>query len=152
MSGVVLLVSRAADSKVIHELIMVLLYLLFPQCWDICKKPSCCSKSFTAAQLCTVLTFSKKQEAAAKLPACFEPLNMSAAAIPQMAGGEGREGQLFNPLQCKHDPFEWRGISQDILVWADLPKQPQTTVALCLSFGGKSLRYEISLSLSKSEG
>lgn len=62
----------------------------------------------------------------------FEPLNMSAAAIPQMAGGEGREGQLFNPLQCKHDPFEWRGISQDILVWADLPKQPRTTVALLL--------------------
>ena len=52
------------------------------------------------------------------------PFNMSSAAIPEMAGGEGREGQLFNPLQCKHDPFQWRGISQDILVWADLPKQP----------------------------
>lgn len=90
--------------------------------------------------------FPKKQEAA-KLPACFEPLNMSAAAIPQMAGGEGREGQLFNPLQCKHDPFEWRGISQDILVWADLPKQPRTTVALCLSFRDKSLRYESSRSV-----
>lgn len=91
--------------------------------------------------------FPKKQEAAAKLPACFEPLNMSAAAIPQMAGGEGWEGQLFNPLQCKHDPFEWQGISQDILVWADLPKQPQTTVALCLSFRGKSFRYESSRSV-----
>lgn len=71
---------------------------------------------------------------------------MSAAAIPQMAGGEGREGQLFNPLQCKHDPFEWRGRSQDILVWADLPKQPGTTVALCLSSRGKALRYSCSRS------
>lgn len=54
----------------------------------------------------------------------FEPLNMSAAATPQMAGREAWEGQLFNPLRCKHDLFELRGICQDILVWADLPKQP----------------------------
>lgn len=42
-----------------------------------------------------------------------------------MACSEGQEGRLFNPAQCKHDPFEWPGTSQDILVWADLPKQPR---------------------------
>lgn len=39
------------------------------------------------------------------LPA-FQPCNVSAAAIPQMAGREGQEGQLFNPLQRKHDLSE----------------------------------------------
>lgn len=53
---------------------------------------------------------------------------MSGAASPQMAGREAWEGQLFNPLRCKHDLFELRGICQDILVWADLPKQPRHCV------------------------
>lgn len=80
---------------------------------------------------------------------------MSAAAIPQMAGGEGREGQLFNSLQCKHDPFEWRGISQDILVWADLPKRPRNnhgTVFVLQRQIFKIREQQIGESLSKSKG
>lgn len=134
---------RAADSKVIHELI-TLFYSIYCSLIDgtfVGNQAAAASRKRSQLHHCVRRgLFPKKQEAAAKLPACFEPLNMSAAAIPQMAGGEGREGQLFNPLQCKHDPFEWRGISQDILVWADLPKQPRTTVALCLSSRDKSLR------------
>lgn len=49
-----------------------------------------------------------------------------------MAGGEGREGPeggwggaASDPLHCKHDLFEWRAVSRDILVWADLAKQPR---------------------------
>lgn len=103
------------DSKVIHELILVYLYLLFPHC---------CGKLSQLHNCALLWLFPKNKTQQRSLLPVSSPLNMSAAAIPQMAGGEGREGQLFNPLQCKHDPFEWRGISQDILVWADLPKQP----------------------------
>ena len=118
-------------------------------------KPNCCSKlhALTAAQLCTAQTVFQKTRDGSKASCLFlSSHNMSAAAIPQMAGREGREGQLFNPLQCKHDLFEWRSISQDIPVWVDLHKQQRTTVALCLSFGEKSFRYskkQISLTLIK---
>lgn len=61
-----------------------------------------------------------------------------------MAGRGGQKGPLFNRVQCKHDLFGWWGISQDILVWADLPKQPGTSVALCLLLRDKSLSYESS--------
>lgn len=82
-----------------------------------------------------MIFFSNKQEARQQgfLPV-FEPHNMSAAAIPQMASREGWEGQLFNPLQHKHDLFEWWGISQDILVWEDLPKQLWATHGSVFAF------------------
>lgn len=153
--AVFLRMSRAADSKVIHELIAVLLYLLFPRCWDVWMKPSCCfcccCKVLKHSQLhcCVQLRLVPKKHKKLQrsfLPVFWAPLICLQQPFHRWQAEEGREGQLFNPLQCKHDPFEWRGISQDILVWADLPKQPQTTAALCLSFTDKPLRYESSTS------
>lgn len=98
-----------ADSKGIHKLIMDSLYLLFPSLMGhLKKKAAAVSHKHSQLHNCVQLRLFQKNKKQQQifLPG-FEPLNMSGAAIPQMAGGEGREGQLFNPLQCKHDLFEW---------------------------------------------
>lgn len=46
---------------------------------------------------------------------------MPAAAIPQMGGREA--GRASYSVHVQDDLFEWGGISQDIPVWADPPKQ-----------------------------
>lgn len=150
-SGVAVQWFRAADNKIIRELLIVIPYI----CCSLLIAGPFAHKRFQLHD-CVQLIFSpqtppEKQVAAAKLPVCFGSLIMPAAAIPQMAGREGQQGQLFNPLHCKHDPFKWRDISQDILVWADLPKQPRTTVALCLSLRDKPLSYDSGMCLPESQ-
>lgn len=107
MSKAVLLVRWTADSKDIHKLITLLIVSLIDGAFE---KNLAAAVSHKHSQLhnCVQLRlFQKNKKQQQIFLPVFEPLNMSGAAIPQMAGGEGREGQLFNPLQCKHDLFEW---------------------------------------------
>lgn len=128
---------------VIHELTITLLVFLIAEVF-VRKQVAAVRHKRSQLHSCVRL---KKTSSNSKASCLFwAPFSVSAAAIPQMACSEGQEGRLFNPVQCKHDPFEWPGTSQDILVWAGLPKQSRGATLLRLSLWDKSLSYRSSRS------
>lgn len=138
--------NRAADSLVIHKLAITPLVFLIAGAF-VRKRVAAVRHKRSQLHSCVRLKKTSSNSEASCL--FWAPFSVSAAVIPQMACSEGQEGRLFNPVQCKHDPFEWPGTSQDILVWADLPKQPRGATPLRLSLRDKSLSYRSSRSAQK---